>query len=234
MEQINMISRQREETGKCPSRRLRKVGRVPAILYGSSIKGAIQLSLNNKELEKVLHTGAGENVLINLSFEGDKDNKMVMLKEITRHPLKDSIEHVDLLEVVMDKKIAVEVPIHLVGKAAGLAFGGIVQQETRKIKVECLPNQIPGSLDADISLLEIGQSLHISDIALPEDVKVLNDMEETVVSVIAPVAEVEEKTTEEVEEELAKSFEEKGEGEEQVEEKVEKKDEKAEKKDEKA
>ena len=187
----------------------------------------MQLSLNNKELEKVLHTGAGENVLINLSFEGDKDNKMVMLKEITRHPLKDSIEHVDLLEVVMDKEIHIEVPVHLIGKAVGLAFGGIVQQEIRKVKVECLPNQIPGSLDADISSLEIGQALHVSDIVLPEGVKVLNDRDETVVSVVAPVAEVEEKTAEEVEEELAKSFEEKGEEGEKVEEKTEKKDEKA-------
>ncbi|MEE9543681.1 MAG: 50S ribosomal protein L25 [Thermodesulfobacteriota bacterium] len=227
MEQINMVSQQRVETGKCPSRRLRKAGRVPAILYGAGIKGAIQLSLNNKELEKVLHTGAGENVLINLSFEGDKDSKMVMLKEITRHPLKESIEHVDLLEVLMDKKVHIEVPIHLVGKAAGLAFGGIVQQETRKVKVECLPDQIPGSLDADITSLEIGQALHISDIVLPEGVKALNDMEETVVSIVAPVAEVEEKTAEEVEEELAKSFEDKDAGEEKEEEKAEKKDEKA-------
>jgi large subunit ribosomal protein L25 len=227
MEQINMVSQQRVETGKCPSRRLRKTGRVPAILYGSSIKGAIRLSLNNKELEKVLHTGAGENVLINLSLEGEKDKKMVMLKEITRHPLKESIEHVDLLEVVMDKEIHIEVPIHLIGKAVGLAFGGIVQQETRKVRVECLPDQIPASLDADISSLEIGQALHISDIALPEGVKVLNDREETVVSVVAPVAEVEEKTAEEAEAELAKSFEEKGEGGEDAGEKAEKTDEKA-------
>ncbi len=212
MEQINMASEPRDKTGKCPSRRLRKAGRVPAILYGSGTKGAVQLSLSNKELEKVLHTSAGENVLINLSLDDGKSIKTVMVKEISRHPLRGAIEHVDLFEVLMDKKIVVEVPIHLVGKAEGLAFGGIVQQETRKVRLECLPNQIPGSLDADVSALGIGQSLHVSDIKLPEGVKVLDDLEEMVVSVVAPVAEVEAKTAEEVEEELAKSFEEKEEG----------------------
>lgn len=212
MEQISMASEPRDKTGKCPSRRLRKAGRVPAILYGSGAKGAVQLSLSNKELEKVLHTSAGENVLINLSLEDGKSVKTVMVKEVSRHPLKGSVEHVDLFEVLMDKKVVVEVPIHLVGKAEGLAFGGIVQQETRKVRVECLPDKIPGSLDADVSALGIGQALHMSDIKLPEGVKVLDDLEEMVVSVVAPVAEVEAKTAEEVEEELAKSFEEKEEG----------------------
>jgi large subunit ribosomal protein L25 len=224
MEQINMASEPRDKTGKCPSRRLRKSGRVPAILYGSGTKGAVQLSLSNKELEKVLHTSAGENVLINLSLEGGKSMKTVMVKEISRHPLKETVEHVDLFEVLMDKKIVVEIPIHLVGKAEGLAFGGIVQQETRKVRVECLPDQIPSSLDADVSPLGIGQALHMSDIKLPEGVKVLDDLEGMVVSVVAPVAEVETKTAEEVEEELAKSFEEKEEGGVKEEEKEVKKD----------
>jgi large subunit ribosomal protein L25 len=222
MEEINLSARPREEFGKCPSRRLRRDGRVPAILYGSSIPKAVALSLDGKLLEKVLHTGAGENVLVNLSLEGGNgatEERKVMFKDITRHPLMESIQHVDLLEVVMDKKIAVEVPIHIAGKAEGVAMGGILQQETRKVRIECLPGKIPDSLDADVTPLAIGNALHVSDLKLPEGVEVLDDPALTVVSVVAPVTEEEAKTAEEVEAELAESFEEKEEGAEGAEEK---------------
>lgn len=211
MEEISISANTREEFGKCPSRRLRRDGRVPAILYGTGIDGAMPLSLDGKQLEKVLHTGAGENVLVNLSLVGSKEERKVMFKEITRHPLMDIIQHVDLLEVVMDKSITVEVPIHVVGKAEGVAMGGILQQETRKVGIECLPGQIPDSLDADVTTLAIGHALHIRDLKLPEGVKVVDDLDLTVVSIVAPVTEVEEKTPEEVEAELAQSFEEKAE-----------------------
>jgi large subunit ribosomal protein L25 len=208
MEQINLSAQPRPATGKGAAGRLRKDGSVPAILYGQAIKGAISLALSNKELEKVLHTAAGGNVLVNLALEGDK-TRMVMFKEVSRHPLRGSLQHVDFVEIRMDHKITVDVPVHLTGKAEGLAFGGIVQQEHRTVRVECFPTQIPDSIDLDITSLGIGHSLHVSDILLAEGVDILDEPSTTIVSLVAPTAEVAPKTAEEVEAELAKSFAEK-------------------------
>jgi large subunit ribosomal protein L25 len=209
MEQINLTARQRGETGKCPARRLRSSGGVPGVLYGPAIKGSIPLTLTLKELDRVLHTAAGGNVLVNLAMEGDKKPRTVMFKQVSRHPLRGSVEHVDLIEVLMDKKVTVEVPVHITGKAAGAAFGGIVQQESRKVRIECLPSAIPDSIDLDVTPLGIGQSLHVRDIRLPEGVRAIDEPSMTIVSIVAPTAEVAPKTAEEVEAELAKSFEEK-------------------------
>ncbi len=208
MEQINLSAQPRPATGKAAAGRLRREDLVPAILYGQAIKGAISLTLNNKELEKVLHTAAGGNVLVNLAVQGDK-SRTVMFKEVSRHPLKGSLQHVDMVEIQMDHKITVDVPVHLVGKAEGVAFGGIVQQEHRTVKIECLPTQIPASIDVDITKLGIGQSLHVSDMKLAEGVEIVDEATTTIVSVVAPTAEVAPKTAEEVEAELAKSFAEK-------------------------
>ena len=208
MEQINLSAQPRPATGKAAAGRLRRDDLVPAILYGQAIKGAISLTLNNKELEKVLHTAAGGNVLVNLAVQGDK-TRTVMFKEVSRHPLKGSLQHVDLVEIQMDHKITVDVPVHLIGKAEGVALGGIVQQEHRTVKIECLPTQIPASIDVDITKLGIGQSLHVSDMKLAEGVEVIDEASTTIVSVVAPTAEVAPKTAEEVEAELAKSFAEK-------------------------
>lgn len=213
MEQINLSAQPRKETGKGPAKRLRNTGLVPAILYGAGIEGALSVALNNKELEKVLHTAAGGNVLVNLDIEGDK-NRTVMFKGISRHPLRGTLQHIDLLEIQMDHTVEVDVPLHIIGKAAGIAFGGIVQQEHRTIKVECLPTSIPDSFDVDVTSLGIGDSFHARDIKLPEGVSIVDEAEMTIVSVVSPTAEVAPKTAEEVQAELAKSFavEEKAEG----------------------
>lgn len=207
MEQINLSAEPRENKGKGPAKRLRASGKIPGILYGPGVEGAFQIALNNKELEKVLHTGAGGNVLVNLDLTGKK--KMVMFKDITRHPLRGSILHVDLFEVQMDHKIVVEVPVHIVGKAAGIVFGGIVQQEARKVRIECFPSNIPDSFDLDVTPLGLGQSLHVSDLKLGEGLRAVDEAEMTIVSIVSPTAEVAPKTAEEVEAELAKSFAEK-------------------------
>lgn len=208
MEQINLSAQARQSKGKGPANRLRRDGQVPAILYGPGINGGLSLSLNSKELEKVLHTAAGGNVLVNLNLEGDKA-RMVMFKEVNRHPLRGTLQHIDFFEISMDHKVVVEVPVHLTGKAAGLTFGGIIQLEHRKIKVECFPTAIPDSVDIDVTPLGVGQSFHVSDVKLAEGLRILEDPKMTIVSVVSPTAEVAPKTAEEVEAELAKSFAEK-------------------------
>lgn len=208
MEQINLSAEQRNETGNGPARRLRANGKVPGVLYGPGIEKSLPVTLDKKELDKTLGTGARGNVLVNLEVAGDKV-RTVMFKDVLRHPLKGTVQHVDLLEVQMDHKVLVEVPVHLTGKAAGLAFGGIVQHETRKISIECLPGNIPDSIDIDITRLGVGDSVHVRDIALSEGLRAVDDPELTVVSLVAPTAEAAPRSAEEVEAELAKSFEEK-------------------------
>lgn len=211
MEQINLSAQPRAERGKGPAGRLRAAGSVPGILYGPGVEGAIAVALDMKELDKTLHTHAGGNVLVNLEIAGDK-SRTVMFKEVLRHPLKGSVMHVDLLEVNMNETVEIEVPVHLTGKAAGLAFGGIVQHETRTLTIECLPSQIPDSIDVDITPLNVGQSIHVKDIKLAPGLTAIDDADLTVVSIVSPTAEVAPKTAEEVQAELAKSFAEKEEG----------------------
>jgi large subunit ribosomal protein L25 len=208
MEQLDLVGRKREEFGKGPSGRLRRSGFVPANLYGPSIEKNLPITLKTKEVEKLLQGHSAGNVLVNLDIDG-YGKKTVMFKELQLHPVKGTIEHLDLIEVLMDKKVTVEVPVHIVGKSEGVLIGGILQQESRDIKVECLPSQIPDSIDVDVTQLGIGQSLHISDIALPEGLGALDDPNTTVVSIVAPTIEEVVKTAEEVEAELAESFEEK-------------------------
>jgi large subunit ribosomal protein L25 len=135
-----------------------------------------------------------------------------MFKDILRHPLKGTVMHVDLYEVNLNETVEIEVPVHLSGKAAGLAFGGIVQHETRTITIECLPSQIPDSIDVDITALNVGQSIHVKDIKFAQGLKAVGDQELTIVSIVSPTEEVAPKTAEEVQAELAKSFAEKEEG----------------------
>ncbi|MBI5234296.1 MAG: 50S ribosomal protein L25 [Deltaproteobacteria bacterium] len=209
MEQVRLSAKTREALGKGHTGRLRMNKEVPAVLYGPSLKKNINLSLNYKEVDKILHGIGGGNVLINLAVLGEDKPRIAMFKEISRHPLKETYLHVDLLEIAMDRVVAVDVPVHLAGKSKGVLLGGIMQHELRKIKVECLPSFIPSSIDVDVTELGIGQSIHIKDIALAEGIKALSDANLTVVSVVAPTAEVEVKTAEQIEEELSKSFEEK-------------------------
>ncbi|MEK6790958.1 MAG: 50S ribosomal protein L25 [Deltaproteobacteria bacterium] len=209
MERINLTAQRRTETGKGPAGRLRKDGNVPAVLYGPGIKAAIPLTLSGKETHKVLHTAAGGNVLVNLTINGEDKPVMAMFKAVSRHPLAASIQHVDFFEIRMDHKIVADVPLRVVGKSVGVALGGILQLEARKVKVECLPANIPDSLDVDVTALAIGSSLHVKDIIFPEGVKAAGDASATIVSVVAPTLEAAPKTAEEVQAELAKSFEEK-------------------------
>ena len=209
MEKVELAALPRAEMGKGVTGRMRREGYIPAVLYGPGVKESLHLKFNARDIDKAIHTHSGANVLVELSMEGDKKPRTVMFKAFQRHPVSEAIEHIDLMTVMMDKEITVEVPLQLVGKSEGVTLGGILQQEARTLKIECLPTAIPDSIEVDVTSLNIGQSLHVSDIKLPEGLKAVEDEKMTVVLVAAPVAEEEEKTAEEVEAELAESFEEK-------------------------
>src|SRR4030043_1087691 len=154
-----------EGGGKKKANKLRLKGLIPAIFYGPRTQ-TIPLVIDSKELAKALQTEAGENVLIDLDIRkgAQSDRKGVMLKDIQVDPLKRVTLHTDFYEVTMDEMITVEVPVHLIGKPEGTKGGGILEQVRRVIEVQCLPGDIPKSIDIDVSALNIGDSIHVQDI----------------------------------------------------------------------
>ena len=224
MEKRSLAAQWREGKGKEEARRLRNQGLIPAVVYGQRAE-TIPVTLNPQELAKVLHGGAGERTLINLTIEGLQDGpitKTVILKEKQVDSLKRNWLHVDLYTIAMDEEINVGIPVRIVGKAAGVTVqGGILEQVLREIEVKCLPSDIPSSIDVDVSALEIGDSIHVAEITL-EKAKILADPGQTVVTVVPPkeevVVAVEEVVEGEVAEEAAEEKEaveeEKGKGEE--------------------
>ncbi len=189
----NALSAQvRESAGKGVGRKLRAAGRIPAVLYGRG-KPSVSLSLDPRLLDKLLATSeAGINTLIDLAVDGrtDLSGKVVLVKELQRHPVKGSLVHADLYEVDLTQTIEVSVPLHVVGTPRGVALdGGILDQALRELEIECLPRAIPDQIDVDVSDLGIGDSLHVRDIKLPEGVVLKSDPELSVLSVVAPQAE---------------------------------------------
>jgi large subunit ribosomal protein L25 len=180
----------REGAGKGVARKLRAAGRVPAVLYGHG-KDTRWLSVDARDLFHLLHGAAGGNVLIDLVVDGEKT--MAMAREIQRDHVRGQYLHVDFLEVRRDEKVTVDVPVHLVGESAGVKAGGVLEHHLWELKIECLPQDLPDAIEADISALNVNDSLHVSDIVVPEVCTVLTPLEEIVASVVPPQArEVEE------------------------------------------
>ncbi len=205
MERPVLTAEIREGVGKEKAKKLRSKGLIPAIFYGPKSQ-TIALMVQSKELAKALQTEAGENVLIDLDIRkgGQSDRKVVMLKDIQIDPLQRMMLHTDFYEVTMDQMVTVEVPVHLVGKPEGTKMGGILEQVRRAIEIQCLPTDIPKSIDVDVSALMIGDSIHVEDIKV-EKVKIVSETNFTIATVVPPV--VEEKVAEAVVPEVAEGAE---------------------------
>ena len=202
MAHVALTAQSRKETGKGAARTLRRQALIPAVFYGPEVD-PVHLSLNYRDLEKLIRTGAGENVIIDLAIETGEStlSHRAMLKEIQMDPVKQTILHVDLYEISMDKKIQVEVPITLTGTPKGVSDGGILQQVSRTVEISCLPDNIPDAFELEVTGLDIGDSLHVSDLKIPEGIEVLEE-ELTVATVVPPtkVEEIEPEVPEEEEE----------------------------------
>ena len=192
MEQRQLEVVLRAGRGKEAARRVRREGKIPAVLYGRKTP-TFHLAVKPEELKKILTSGAKENTLIGLKVSGPGSDQIgapvVMLKDLQVHPLTQSYLHADFYAVAMDEKIEVDIPIRLVGKAEGVKLGGIQQLAMREIRVRCLPTEIPEFLDVDISPLMIGDSLHVRDLAPPEKFEFVTDRNHTVASVVPPISE---------------------------------------------
>lgn len=196
MEKVSLEVEIREKTGKGSSGRLRRRGYIPAILYGGK-EAPQSLIVNIKDLEKALSTEAGENVIISLKV-GDK-TRTVIVKDLQVDPVRGDLLHADLCQISLKERLKASVPIVVRGEAPGVKEGGILQHRLREIEVECLPTEIPESIPIDVGDLRIGNSLHVKDLRVTGDIKILADGEESVVSIVPPtVEEVAPPTPEEV------------------------------------
>ena len=190
----------REGSGKGVARKLRAAGRIPAVVYGKGKAGS-NITVDPTELEKLLHaSGSGMNTLIDLSVGGG--HTTVLVKELQREPVRGGYLHADFFEVDLTAKVQVDVPIHFVGKAKGLEFGGILDHPVRELEVECLPRAIPDAIEVDVTALEIGDSIHVREVTVPEGVRVLTEGDLSVASMVPPTAEEEPEVTEPAEGEV--------------------------------
>lgn len=206
MELIELKTKTRTTTGKGSSRALRREKRIPAILYGPKTE-PILLSLEQALLEKVFKT-ASTHALIHLIIDDDASNKKtVMIKELQTHPVSRTFLHLDFYEIDMMKKVHVNVPVVTTGKSVGVELGGIIQIIRRELEILCLPSNIPAAIEIDISMLGIGDSIHVDEISLPEGVEIPENVNFTMITVLTPKVE-EEPAEEEEEEEIGAEEEE--------------------------
>ena len=203
MEQINLNAQIRKTTGNGPARVLRREGRIPAVLYGPKTE-PILLSVYLKDFEQILKKSSIGSVLLKLEIKnGQTGARSAMVKELQTHPVTGQFLHVDFYEVELTSKINAMVPVTVTGKSQGVEDGGILQIVRRELEVFCLPTAIPEAIEVDISELEIGGSIHVNEITLPGDVELPEDVDFTVITILAP--KVEEVVVEE--EELAEGEE---------------------------
>ncbi len=187
---------ERTETGTGASRRMRRDGFVPAVVYGHG-ESSRNLKVRERELRALLDRISVENTLVDLEVEGAPTQK-VLIREVQRHPWRARVLHVDFFQIRADEKIRVAVPLELVGVPRGVQDeDGILQQSKHEIEVECLPGEIPEKFELDVSNLEIGDSLHVADLNTG-GVRPLEDLDLTLCVVVPPtVIQVEEEEAEE-------------------------------------
>jgi large subunit ribosomal protein L25 len=186
MSEYKLTAQRRAESGKGPARRARAAGRVPAVLYGHGME-PVQLSVDAREFGHALRTGAGSNVLIELTVGRAKH--LALPKEIQRHPVRGSFLHVDFLAVRRGEKVQVPVPLHLVGQAPGVREGGIADQDLHQVTVEAEVTAVPDAVEVDVSGMQLGDVLRVADLKAPEGATIIEDPEAPVVSIVAPAVE---------------------------------------------
>ena len=189
MEKIALTAQVREKAGKGVARSLRRNQMVPAVLYSHGT--SMPISMGNKDVKKILNTEGGEHALISLTLEGAKDkaDRMALIKDYQMDPVNGALIHVDLMEVALDEKVKIPVAVHIIGNSIGVKEGGIFQYGLRQLEVECLPNQIPDSIEVDITALKVNESLHVRDIKAADGVRILTDPDATVATIQPPISD---------------------------------------------
>ena len=196
MEQIALKASLREGIGKQKTKKLRKGGIVPGIVYHRGEK-SVPIELVEKDITKILRTAEGENVLISLHIEGSKKkSRAVIIKEVQHHPVKRNILHVDFNEISLTEKIMIEVEVVGVGESIGVKqHGGVLDHPLRVVKIQCLPADIPKHIDVDLSGLKLNGSIHVKDLVVSEKITVLTDPSALLFQVKLPAEEKVEDAT---------------------------------------
>jgi len=195
LETIEIPIELRDASDKRAARRLRRTGNLPGVFYGPK-SDPVPLQVNKRELLNSISDLGGSHLIRMKSTSSVLQDKVALIKEVQVHPVTGEILHMDFYEVDLEQKLTVKIPLHFVGKAEGVVRGGILQPVVREIEVECLPLDIPPSLDVDVTPLDIGDTFHVSTLPIPEGVVAIYDTDFTLVTVVAPT--VEEPKAEEV------------------------------------
>jgi large subunit ribosomal protein L25 len=182
--EANLLEAQQRETGtKNDARRVRRGGKIPAVVYGAG-KQATPVSVDPRQVSRILHSATGHNTVFDLALDGERTKAMIV--DWQYEPIKGSLLHIDLKRIAMDQKLRVNVPIELVGEPAGVKQqGGILEQITREVEVECLPGDIPNQIDLNVAELVFGVVLRVSDLPKNEKIKYVTDPEQPVAHIIS-------------------------------------------------
>jgi large subunit ribosomal protein L25 len=198
-ERVQLTVQERESRGSAESRRLRKQGLIPGVLYGRG-NTPHTISVHERELRRVLTGAGGLHAILDVVLEGQKTTHPSILKEYQQHPVKGGITHIDLHEVRLDQPIQARVVVELIGESVGVTEGGVLSQVNREVTVEALPMEIPEHLELDVTGMAIGDTLRLADLPTQEGVKYLDDPEETVLATVTMPTRIVEPEPEEGEE----------------------------------
>jgi large subunit ribosomal protein L25 len=186
-----LSAEKRTESGKGVARKLRAAGRIPAIVYGQGEEG-LSLTLDAHEADLLFHRISVDNTIVNLEVEGEDEPISTLVRDVQTHPFKSVILHIDFYRIQKGVEVEVEIPVHAEGTPVGVKdSGGVLQLVVHDLRVACIPSKIPDHIEIDVSGLDIGDVLHVSDIDLPEGVRVLIDEDRTLATVNLPRAALE-------------------------------------------
>ena len=188
METLEIKVNARDIKNKRDARRLRRNGKIPAVLYGPKTQ-AVALEFDQREFTNRIAGLEGSHLVRLKSASDTLAEKVALVKDMQLHPISGDVMHADLYEVDLSERIQVGVPLHFVGRAAGVTRGGILQPIVREIEVECLPLDIPQFFDVDVSALDIGDSVHVRDLVMPTGVTAISEVDLALVSVVTPTVE---------------------------------------------
>jgi len=196
MKSLALSASPRTQTRRKGARKIRSGGRIPAIIYGRH-NPPQNLEIDAKQFDELVHKAHTEIILVDLTVEGDaKPARLALVQDVQHHPLSGHILHVDLHEVKADEKVSIEVPVEAVGIPDGVKNGGGTLEHVRfRVRVRCLPKDLPEQINVDVTNLKVGETLHIGEIVAPEGVELLGDKKIPVLAVAAPVAEAAAETT---------------------------------------
>lgn len=191
MAELSLEVSRREKTGKEIAKKLRREGKVPAVVYGGH-KEPVAIEVDRKSVSELIQKSEhGVRSVFLLKMSGTDQQRHAMIKDITIDPISRKMTHIDFVRIQMDEKVRVTIPVHLNGTAAGVKHGGILDFQVRDLHVECMPNAIPDSIEVDVTPLDGHDYYRVKDLKLPEGVRVLDDPERVVVGVTHAKAEVE-------------------------------------------